>query len=531
MRTRALVVCLSLMTGCYYVGQERVVVVDDRCNDVEGDCRDVPDQTSPGVAEDPGEEPCDPDKIEPPEAMGPDGDGDGLSDSDEAQVWGTLPDVADSDHDGLGDGQEIVIGTDPVNPDTDADGLEDGAEIAACTDPLVPDTDGDGLLDGAEIYEHGTNPRAPDSDKDGVPDGDEIDVGTDPSSDDTDQDGLSDGDEIDGDTDPLDPDTDADGLDDGDEVDIGTNPLDPDTDQDGVSDGDEVDAGSNPLLEDTDGDGLNDGPEDSLGTDPTDPDTDDDGSEDGEEVADGTDPFDPDSDLDGLLDGEEKERGTDPLVDDTDGDGDLDGKEVDQGSDPLDPHSRQGDGGEAKWAYRYQRQCGCDTTTPAGMGLGALMLVGLVGLRRRRGALPGAASGAAAVALLGTLGMTQGGCYQEDSLVLSGTDYIPVITEAYARCGVSRAFGPMWAMGVTVDDIDGSDDVIGVEARVYDEGVPGVELVLTTNLVRTAQPTFWYTEMLPDQMDCSYGNYTVDFYAYDRLVASDSVTVWAEPLY
>lgn len=86
----------------------------------------------------------------------------------------------DSDGDGLGDLQELLIGTNPNHPDTDGDGLNDGEEVAIGTDPLNPDTDGDGLSDGEEV-ELGTDPLNPDTDGDGVPDGQEIEDGTDPT--------------------------------------------------------------------------------------------------------------------------------------------------------------------------------------------------------------------------------------------------------------------------------------------------------------------------------------------------------------
>jgi hypothetical protein len=77
----------------------------------------------------------------------------------------------DSDDDGLTDGEEIAIGTDPFDPDTDDDGLSDGDEVNVHgTDPLDPDTDDDGLNDGLEV-DLGLDPLNPDTDGDGIPDG------------------------------------------------------------------------------------------------------------------------------------------------------------------------------------------------------------------------------------------------------------------------------------------------------------------------------------------------------------------------
>ena len=44
--------------------------------------------------------------------------------------------LADQDGDGLSDGDEWSIGTDPINPDTDGDGFWDGDEWAAGSDPF-----------------------------------------------------------------------------------------------------------------------------------------------------------------------------------------------------------------------------------------------------------------------------------------------------------------------------------------------------------------------------------------------------------
>ncbi|MBM4279697.1 MAG: hypothetical protein FJ137_02685 [Deltaproteobacteria bacterium] len=107
-----------------------------------------------------------------------DGDNDGLSDQQEAAL-GTNPAVADTDGDGIDDGDEVTTtGTDPRLADTDGDGVTDGVETSTGTNPLRADTDGDGIVDGVE-----------DADRDGVRDPTE----TDPRDADTDDDGVIDG--------------------------------------------------------------------------------------------------------------------------------------------------------------------------------------------------------------------------------------------------------------------------------------------------------------------------------------------------
>lgn len=135
-----------------------------------------------------------------------DSDGDGLTDGEELEL-GTDPNNTDTDDDGINDGDEVhIYGTDPLNMDTDGDLLYDGGELIYGTDPLNPDTDGDGLLDGEEVYIYETNPLNPDTDGDGLTDWEEIFVyGTDPLKADTDGDGFSDGAEVAAGTDPLDP--------------------------------------------------------------------------------------------------------------------------------------------------------------------------------------------------------------------------------------------------------------------------------------------------------------------------------------
>jgi hypothetical protein len=138
-------------------------------------------------------------------------------------VENTEPVVADTDGDGVADGDEFnLYGTDPETWDTDGDSLSDGEELfAAGTDPLLWDTNGDGVSDGgveaaAEtelltveegvpvVADEATSSMSVDSDSDRLADADEAAVGTDPTS----------------------PDTDADGYYDGDEMNLGTNPLD-----------------------------------------------------------------------------------------------------------------------------------------------------------------------------------------------------------------------------------------------------------------------------------------------------------------
>ena len=80
-----------------------------------------------------------------------DADGDGLSNCAERKIHGTKAKAADSDEDGVDDGEEIEDGTDPLDPDTDDDGMNDGEEEEAGTDPNDDDTDDDGEEDGEDL--------------------------------------------------------------------------------------------------------------------------------------------------------------------------------------------------------------------------------------------------------------------------------------------------------------------------------------------------------------------------------------------
>jgi len=98
----------------------------------------------------------------------------------------------DTDHDGLPDAVEYVLGLDPLTPDTDGDGIRDGAE----------DSDHDMLTNRFEVRWSRTDPGNPDSDNDGIRD----------SIEDADGDGLSARGEQRFKTDPRDRDTDNDGI-------------------------------------------------------------------------------------------------------------------------------------------------------------------------------------------------------------------------------------------------------------------------------------------------------------------------------
>ena len=171
-------------------------------------------------------------------------------------------------------GLGIIFCPNGPNADNDNDGLTNGEENELGTDPDVADTDGDGLSDGAEFKEYKTDPMKADSDNDGLNDYDEIKkYSTNPNMMDTDNDGLNDHDELmKHKTDPLQPDTDGDGLKDGEEVNnYKTSPFKTDTDMDGLNDGEEITKyTTDPLNADTDGGTVQDGQEVKNGTDPKD---------------------------------------------------------------------------------------------------------------------------------------------------------------------------------------------------------------------------------------------------------------------
>jgi len=243
--------------------------------------------------------------------------------------------IVDNDQDGMPNWWEEQFGLNPDDPsdagtDLDGDGLVNVDEYLARSDPSVADTDGDGLNDGDEVNVWGTNPLSVDSDEDGLDDREEVqDYGTNPSSVDSDGDGLGDFDEVNV---------------------HGTSPTSADTDNDGLSDGWELQYGFDPLQAgnetgDDDADGLDNAAEFAAGTNPLDSDTDDDGLSDSEELnLRGTDPLDDDTDGDRMADGWEIDNGFDPLNaadgdQDADGDGFSNRVEFRRGTDPNDPAS------------------------------------------------------------------------------------------------------------------------------------------------------------------------------------------------
>jgi len=115
-------------------------------------------------------------------AFGPvtDSDGDGILDVVEIATC-TDPDDADTDDDGIIDGDEDSINqdgfvdlgeTDPCNADTDGDGIQDGTELGYALSDIGPDTDTNIFIEDADPLTT-TDPLDQHSDNDGFTDGQE----------------------------------------------------------------------------------------------------------------------------------------------------------------------------------------------------------------------------------------------------------------------------------------------------------------------------------------------------------------------
>ena len=184
-----------------------VASADLDCNDAgeahlstpTGDCDDGDSTINPGATEtcDGIDNNCDnlTDEVIPTSGLGAyyeisvcdDSDDDGLLDLSERTIYGTDPNLADTDGDGIDDGTELGLASPEDSSATTLANFKADADPSTTTDPLNPDSDGDGLDDGVEdLNDNGavdageTDPNLADSDGGGVDDGLEIAHGTDP---------------------------------------------------------------------------------------------------------------------------------------------------------------------------------------------------------------------------------------------------------------------------------------------------------------------------------------------------------------
>ncbi|MCI0585158.1 MAG: MSCRAMM family adhesin SdrC, partial [Chloroflexi bacterium] len=104
-----------------------------------------------------------------------DQDGDGVDDETES-AGGLDPDdpedlFRDEDADGLATGAEVLdFESDPMQADSDLDGLTDGEEFGQGTSPTTVDTDGDGRTDSDDNCPMASNEDQTDVDGDGIGD-------------------------------------------------------------------------------------------------------------------------------------------------------------------------------------------------------------------------------------------------------------------------------------------------------------------------------------------------------------------------
>ncbi len=196
-----------------------------------------------------------------------DSDEDGLTDYDEINTYYTDPNDRDSDDDGALDGEEVVVGDDPLDAeggevsststfptrtmsssDSASDGLTDLEERAGGTDPNDVDSDDDYLSDYDEMMTYATDPNDADTDSDGYDDGLEVRAGADPL-----ERGVV----------PAPRDQDGDFMPDFYETAFGLDPLDDtdateDIDRDGLTNYEEYLSQTDPTVADTDGDTYSD---------------------------------------------------------------------------------------------------------------------------------------------------------------------------------------------------------------------------------------------------------------------------------
>jgi len=137
--------------------QDNGVILDDEFSNVnspDDSLTDVLKNLSDDLDSEQPEETDDP-------LAGDDTDPDDSQDEDPQDVGPQLPDITDTDGDGLLDSEELKLGSNPSRVDTDFDGLSDYDELNVyATSPVDADSDGDGYLDGLEI-ENGYDPMGP----------------------------------------------------------------------------------------------------------------------------------------------------------------------------------------------------------------------------------------------------------------------------------------------------------------------------------------------------------------------------------
>lgn len=110
-------------------------------------------------------------------------------------------------------------------------------------------------------------------------------------------------------------------------------------------------------------------------------------------------------------------------------------------------------------------------------------------------------------------------------------DFSPVVTTADAGAYWDSGYmDDIWYFQASVQDPDGVFDVTAVWADVYDEGSGGT-YIQSFELYPTNDPAVWYSDWqgATTYLDPTWGQYSVDFVAYDVAGATGYTTVWAQP--